>query len=131
MYCYLFTNGQTKWDTRKFSKILLDFTAPWFPPGLTILTMRQLNIMIGFRFLSKEFTLPSLRDTNKSSVFDKSSDHSTVASLAHYGADQAYAFTMIDPSLMQMHICCSAAYAALYDFTSPSLCLSPLLSFIN
>jgi hypothetical protein len=131
MYNYLFTDGQTRWDTKRFSKILLDFTAPRFPPGLTISTMRQLNIMIGCRFLSKEFTLPSLKDTNESSVFDKSTGHSTATSLANYAVEQAYAFTTIDPSLLQMHVRCSAAYAALYDFTTPSVRCSCLLSFIS
>ena len=131
LYNYLFTDGQTRWDTKKFSKILLDFTAPRFPPGLTISTMRQLNIMIGCRFLSKEFTLPSLKDTNESSVFDKSTGHSTATSLANYAVEQAYAFTTIDASLLQMHVRCSAAYAALYDFTTPSVCHTLLLSFLN
>ena len=131
MYNYLFTNGQTRWDTKRFSKILLNFTTPQFPPGLTISTMRQLNIMIGHRFLSKEFTLPSLKDTSESSVFDKSTGHSTATSLANYAIEQAYSFTMIDPSLLQMHVCCSAAYAALYDFTTPSVRHSLLLTFIT
>ena len=131
MYSYLFTDGQTRWDTKRFSKILLDFTAPRFPPGLTLSTMRQLNIMIGRRFLSKEFTLPSLKDANESSVFDKSTGHSTATSLANYAVEQAYAYTTIDPSLLQMHVRCSAAYAALYDFTTPSVSCSCLLSFIS
>ena len=131
IYNYLFTDGQTRWDTKKFSKILLDFTAPRFSPGLTLSTMRQLNIMIGRRFLSKEFTLPSLKDANESSVFDKSTGHSTATSLANYAVEQAYAFTTIDPSLLQMHVRCSAAYAALYDFTTPSVSRSHLLSFIH
>jgi len=64
-------------------------------------------------------------------MFDKSTGHSTATSLANYAIEQAYSFTMIDPSLLQMHVCCSAAYAALYDFTTPSVRHSLLLTFIT
>ena len=81
--------------------------------------------------LSKAFTLLSLKDTNESSVFDKSTGRGTATSLANYAVEQAYAFTTINPSLMQMHVRCSAAYAALYDFTTPSVSHSLLLSVVN